>query len=228
MLNSNESKNIEKTKKNEEDFNRRVNTEREKQKEKENKRKEREKKLLSVGDRYKYYFPMRFEKICNKKCIKGVNAQSELGISESTFSKYINGKAVPSFEVLSVISEKLNVSPYYLMGVTDNMADIPLKNNMEIGLSEQARYYLYILAHNLHADVPDNDVQNVIWDLSYSEENIKFLEIFSLFISDFSNFCEFLTYIRRYVVVKQEINEFKTNDFNKLERIALEDTLIRN
>ena len=64
--------------------------------------------------------------------------------------------------------------------------------------------------------------------IPYSEENIKFLEILSLFISDFSSFCEFLTYIRRYVVVKQEINEFKTNDFNKLERIALEDTLIRN
>lgn len=229
MLESGKSKKSEKLDEQEKMLNRKINTEMEKYYEDEEKEQEREEFLLEnyKEDNFKYYFPKRFRSLCNEQGIKGVNAPDKFNISEATFSGYINGKRFPNRNEVKRLAKILGVSTNYLLGVTDNKFYLSPKMNMHLGLSEEARYYLYMFAHNLKSDVQDINA-----DLPYDDENILFLETFNLFISDFSNFCDFLTYITKYVEVKQEINKLEKNKKIVLDYLGtkenLDDQLIRN
>lgn len=223
-LNNGNDNNLNKLDNLSEDVKRIINTQKEKELEK-----EEQIKANTNGIRFKYLFAIRFKSLCDKNGIfTGKQANDRLEIDKSTFSKYKSGAKFPStFDELIRLSDKLNVSPDYLMGVTDSTFPIPPNMNMEMGLSETARTYLYTLYHYIQDDIQDIDI-----DLPHSNITIEMLEIFSLFIENFSDFCDFLTYIKRYVEVKQEIiklEENKENTLNYLEtKEHLTDNLIRN
>lgn len=200
---------------------REINTEKEKELEREEKIKENTK-----GARFKYLFAIRFGNLCKKKfIITGKQARNKLNIDKSTFSKYQTGAKFPSsFDELIRLADIFNVSPDYLLGVTDSTSPLPLNMNMELGLSETARMYLYTLYHYIQNDVQDIDI-----DLPHSDITIGMLENFSLFIENFSDFCDFLTYTKQYVEVKQQINDLEKNKdiLNYLgEMESLTDSLI--
>lgn len=228
MLKSSENKKLDESASN---LRRKVNTHFEKEREKEKKIKDKEKELLDEGKLLEYYFLTRFNSMCAKKGIMtGKQADKILEISAPTFSAYKSGDKFPTLHGIERLADKLNVSSGYLLGYTDNPSPILNKANMIRGLTEEARYYLYILSHNIKNDVPDIETDIPYLHLPYCEDNTEFLEIFSLFIADFSNFCFFLTYMRRYVKVKQEINNLDTdeNNSNILQREQLDYDLLRN
>lgn len=225
MLKSSKSKNLNKDCDDYlENVRRIINTEKEKELDREKQIKDN-----TNGIKFKYLFATRFKKLCDQKFIvTGKQANDKLGIGPSTFSKYKTGAKFPSsFDELIRIAEELNVSPDYLLGVTDSTSSLPPNMNMELGLSEKARICLYTLYHYIQDDVLDTEI-----DLPHFEMTIKMLENFSLFIENFSDFCEFLAYITRYVEVKQKINELEENKENVFDYLGtrenLDDQLIRN
>lgn len=190
---------------------------------------DRKQKIIdnTSGIRFKYLFAVRFNELCNKEFIMtGDQARKKLDIDPSTFSKYKNGSKFPSSpNELIRLADIFNVSPDYLLGVTDSTSLLPPNMNMKLGLSENARICLYQLYHYIEDGIIDIDK-----NLSHSDFTVGMLEIFSLFIENFSDFCDFLTYIKRYVEVKQDIIELtETNEILDYKgKKSLDDDLIRN
>lgn len=228
MLKLDESKNLN----NEDYFNsiefkensiRRLNTE------KEDKNNYKKRLIKNTGYvKVKMLFAIRFEYLCNKKgIITGKKAKEVLGISYPTFSKYKSGESFPSIDELIRLTDLLNVSLEYLIGATDSTNALPPKMNMKLGLSEKAKINLYKIYHYVQ-----DDVQDVTIHLPHSNLTVELLENFSSFIENFSDFCDFLTYTKRYVEVKQEINKLEENKENTLDYLGtkehLTDLLIRN
>ncbi|MCI9275862.1 MAG: hypothetical protein HFJ24_08125 [Clostridia bacterium] len=232
MLESDKSRNLNKGNDNNvneldtlsENVKRIINTEKEKELEREEQIKENTK-----GIRFKYLFAIRFGILCNDKfIITGNQARDKLDIDPSTFSKYKSGAKFPSsINELIRLATKLDVSSDYLIGVTDSKSPLPQNMNMELGLSEKARTNLYTIYHYIQDDVQDIDI-----DLPHSNITIGMLENFSLFIENFSDFCDYLTYMKRYVEIKQEIIKLEENKENTLgyedTKEHLNDILIRN
>lgn len=228
MLKSNGSKNSDEFLDN---LKRKVNTQLDKEEGKENTIQQRKQKLLDNNNMLEWYFLDRFNSLCTKRGIMtGKRANEILGISAPTFSAYKNGDKFPTLHTIEMLAEKLNTSSGYLLGYTDNPSPILNKINMIQGLTEEARYNIYKFAHNIKDDGGDFKTDLPYLDLPYYEDNTELLEMLSLFISDFSNFCYFLTYIKKYVTLKQEIDELRTDEkspnIRKIKK--LDDELLRN
>lgn len=173
-----------------------------------------------------FIFAKKLRTILKDRNIKGIDSQELFGITPGTLSKYINGSTFPKQKEIARIANALKISTSYFTSDTDITSFSAQEINKAIGLSENAICSLYKLYHNVEEfnEVDDN--------IPPCEEKKEFLEIFSLFLSNYSNFCEFLTYQRQYVKTKQEINEFNNNKDkglnDKLQREYLNDKLERN
>ena len=148
------------------------------------------------------------------------------GLSEGTISNYTSGKRMAGGFELEVIARKLYTTPNYLLGLTDCLTFSAEEINKIIGLSENAMKVLWSLNHN------KPEVKDLMDPMEISNLHKNKLNIFSLFISDQSNFLDFLTYFESYVITKQKINEInneKEKGLNyKQETKDLEDKLLRN
>lgn len=148
------------------------------------------------------------------------------GLSEGTISNYTSGKRMAGGFELEVIARKLYTTPNYLLGLTDCLTFSAEEINKIIGLSENAMKVLWSLNHN------EPEVKDLMDPMEISNLHKNKLNIFSLFISDQSNFLDFLTYFESYVITKQKINEInnkKEKGLNyKQETKYLEDKLLRN
>ena len=152
-----------------------------------------------------------------------------LEITEVTLSNYLTGKAIPKPNEIERIANVLNISPQFLYGLTDSTVPITIKSNFVNGLSPEARYSIYRLYYGAEED---DDIGEIDIKRPISNKNIELLEIFNDFIGIFSNFCDFLTYMKGYVEVRQKINELEKNKENVLDysgtKDNLDDQLIRN
>ncbi len=195
---------------------------------------EREEKLMenSEGEQLPFIFAQRLNSIFDRyKEEKRMSKQAfakELEITPQTLSKYLNAKELPKPNEMKRLAKILKVSKEYLYGLTDSTALIPPKSDLILGLSPEARYSFFKMYHGIE----DEDVSEIDIHISHSNKYIEFLEIFSEFIGNFSYFCDFTVYLKRYVDVKQEINELEKNKENTLDYLGtkehLADLLIRN
>lgn len=173
----------------------------------------KEKILQNCKSKLQFQFAQNLKKVCKKQGIVGKIAKDKLDISASDLSEYINGKKDVNLEKLEDIANRLNISPFYLLGVTDNPKPIsPILSSMIFGLSLEARYSLIMLYYGIKDDdnkieIEDDETGEIDVNVLPSGDYLKNFEIFSSFISDFSNFCDFFTYITRYVEVKRERNK---------------------
>lgn len=83
----------------------------------------------------------------------------------------------------------------------------------------------------LYYGIEDEDLEEFDSNMKPSQKYKEILETFNLFVENYSNFCEFLTYQKQYVDTKQKINELDNNEKglnNKLEKEDLDSKLLRN
>lgn len=186
----------------------------------------------SIIDKYGFLLQSQYE--FSKRLIHSLidinvtNAEfaTMTGLSEGTISNYANGKRMPRGNELEVIATKLFVTPNYLLGLTDCTTFSAEEMNKILGLSEDAMKTFAMLNYNVE------EIQDLMDPMEVSNVHKEELNVFSLFVSNISNFREFLTYIKRYVEVKQEINKLNDtkekglNDKQEIEN--LEDKLLRN
>lgn len=148
------------------------------------------------------------------------------GLSEGTISNYTSGKRMAGGFELETIATKLFTTPNYLLDLTDCLTFSAEEINKITGLSENAMKVLWSLNHN------EEEVKDLMDPMEISNVHKDKLNIFSLLISDTSNFFDFLTYLESYVSTKQkihEINNKKEKGLNdKLETKDLKDRLLRN
>lgn len=65
--------------------------------------------------------------------ISGKKLSQISGISRSSICLYLSGERTPKTKVFIELANALNVSPYYLLGMADNMSIEPIKvNNISI------------------------------------------------------------------------------------------------
>lgn len=65
--------------------------------------------------------------------ISGKKLSQITGISRSSICLYLSGERTPKTKVFVQLATALNVSPYFLLGMADNMSIEPIKvNNMSI------------------------------------------------------------------------------------------------
>jgi len=65
--------------------------------------------------------------------ISGKKLSQKTGISRSSICLYLSGERTPKTKVFIQLANALNVSPYYLLGMADNMSIEPIKvNNINI------------------------------------------------------------------------------------------------
>jgi len=65
--------------------------------------------------------------------ISGKKLSQITGISRSSICLYLSGERTPKTKVFVELANALNVSPYYLLGMADNMSIEPIKvNNISI------------------------------------------------------------------------------------------------
>lgn len=151
---------------------------------------------------------------------------TELDITDVTLSNYLSARAYPKPKEIKRLAQILNTSKEYLYGLTDSTAPIPPKSNLILGLSPSARYCLFKMYHGIE----DEDVSDIDIDIPHSDKYIGYLEIFSEFIGNFTDFCDFVTYLKWYVETKQAINKLEKNKEDRLnykgEMEKLTDSLI--
>ncbi len=189
--------------------------------------------LQNCKSNLQFQFAKNLKKECKRQEIFGKIAKNKLDITASDLSEYQNGKKDIDLERLEKISNKLNVSPFYLLGVTDNPKPIsPILSSMIFGLSLEARYTLIMLYYGLKDDenmleIVDNETGEIDVNVLPSGEYYENFEILSDFIADFSNFCDFFSYIKIYVEAKQKnenLKEIKSkiqkSIFKSLDNIA--------
>lgn len=68
----------------------------------------------------------------------------------------------------------------------------------------------------MYHGIEDEDISDIDIDIPHSNKYIDYLEIFSEFIGNFTDFCDFVAYLKRYVEVKQQINKLEKNKENNL------------
>ena len=204
---------------------------------------EKDEKLMSNanGDQLQYIFSKRLNILFNKwkeekkaelnigKPITQITQKdfaNTLQITDVTLTNYLSAKSMPKPNEIKRLAQILNTSKEYLYGLTDSTAPIPPKSDLILGLSPSARYCLFKMYHGIE----DEDISDIDIDIPHSNKYIGYLEIFSEFIGNFPDFCDFVTYLKRYVEVKQKINELEKNKENNLnykgEMESLTDSLI--
>lgn len=190
----------------------------------------KDKKMCKVEDNTECKLQIECSKkirtLCGEQGIKGEDKIiKKLGITPQTYSKYLTGKQILKLDQVEEFAKILGVSPYYILGFTDNRySQIP---NTVFGLTDNAKNSFM----RLYYGIEDEDLEEFDTNMKPSPKYKEILETFNLFVENYSNFCEFLTYQKQYVDTKQKINELDNNEKglnNKLEKEDLDSKLLRN
>ena len=97
----------------------------------------------------------RFRFILNEKNIKQQELSEKTGINKASISQYVNGSHCPSNEKATILGNYLNVSPLWLMGLSDNMIETTQEDkNRETQFME-----LYSQLNDNNRELVDNMIQ---------------------------------------------------------------------
>lgn len=149
-------------------------------------------------------FAKSFNKLLEEKEITNKEfATSKPKISPASISNYRSGKTMPSNDILSIISTKLDVSVNHLLGIDECKKYSAEQVHNMLGLDEFAMEHLYSLKHNI------TEVKELDNDEPISNVFEKQLKMLSLLIADKRNLIYILNTCNRYVAKKQELMELK-------------------
>lgn len=189
--------------------------------------------LKNCKSELQYQLTKRIRQICKEREIKGKKKIREiLDIYPADLSELKNGKKDVTLEELQRIANNLEVSSLYLLGITDNPNPISIILSSYIwGLTAEARYSLlrlyYYGVDEEDIEIVDKETGEIDVNCLPNGEYEENFEILSSFIADFSNFCDFFTYIKVYVEAKEkgenltEIKEkIQKSVFKSLDKIA--------
>jgi transcriptional regulator with XRE-family HTH domain len=154
-----------------------------------------------------FIFAKRFRTILNDRQLSGVKAEEKLEIRAETISKFKNGRQYPSIDTILKIAKKLQISPYYLLGLTNYMTLQVDEINRLIGLSEKSMKILFMLNHNV------GECEELTDNVPVSNQNKGKLDILNFLIEDNTNFLEFLSCLEQYARLKEI--EKQTQNSNK-------------
>ncbi len=158
-------------------------------------------------------FAKSFNKLLEEKGITNKQFADDTEISPASISNYRSGKTMPSNDILSIISSKLDVSVNHLLGIAECKKYSAEQVHNMLGLDEYAMEHLYSLKHNLE-EVKSLDDEEPISNVY--EEQLKML---SLLIADKRNLIYILNSIKRYIDKKEELLTLKEpTDFLKNNR----------
>lgn len=148
-------------------------------------------------------FAKNFNKLLEDKGLTNKQFASDARISPASISNYRSGKTMPTADILILISQALDVSVTYLLGIDECKKYSAEQVHNMLGLDEFAIEHLYSLRHNIpEFKELDNDepISNVF------EKQLKML---SLLIADKRNLIYILNTCNRYIETKQELMELK-------------------
>ena len=157
----------------------------------------------NAKNKYIKKFAKNFNKLLEDKGLANKQFASDARISPASISNYRSGKTMPTADILILISQALDVSVTYLLGIDECKKYSAEQVHNMLGLDEFAMEHLYSLRHNIpEVKELDNDepISNVF------EKQLKML---SLLISDKRNLIYILNTCNRYIETKQELMELK-------------------
>ena len=159
-------------------------------------------KIISLPQ---YIFAKRFRTLLEDKKLSGKEAEDLLGIKKETISKYKHGHEYPSINTILKIAKKLQVSPYYLLGLSRYMTLETDEINRILGLSEKSMKILFMLHHDI------GECEELTDNVPISNQHKGKIDIFNSFIEDNINFIKFLCCIEQYSNLKKLARENKDN-----------------
>lgn len=157
----------------------------------------------NAKNKYIKKFAKNFNKLLEDKGLANKQFASDARISPASISNYRSGKTMPTADILILISQALDVSVTYLLGIDECKKYSAEQVHNMLGLDEFAMEHLYSLRHNIpEVKELDNDepISNVF------EKQLKML---SLLIADKRNLIYILNTCNRYIETKQELMELK-------------------
>lgn len=170
-----------------------------------------------------YEFSRRFATKLNELNLTNAKFAKNTNISEGAISNYRTGKRIPRTAELEKIAEVLNVTPNYLLGLTDCVSFTAEQINQMLGLSEKAMKILFMLQHDV------TEVEEITDNIPVAEIHKNKLRIFSFLIEDNSKFCSLLTYLEQYAKVKNKIKKYGDCDgILQYELVGLQGRIMTN
>lgn len=148
-------------------------------------------------------FAKNFNKLLEDKGLQNKQFASDACISPASISNYRSGKTMPTADILILISQALNVSVTYLLGIDECKKYSAEQVHNMLGLDEFAMEHLYSLKHNIP------EVKELDNDEPISKVFEKQLKILSLLIADKRNLIYILNTCNRYIEKKQELMELE-------------------
>lgn len=163
-------------------------------------------------------FAKNFNKLLEDKGLTNKQFASDAHISPASISNYRGGKTMPTADILILISQALNVSVTYLLGIDECKKYSAEQVHNMLGLDEFAMEHLYSLKHNIP------EVKELDNDEPISNVFEKQLKILSLLIADKKNLIYILNSTKQYIDIKKELLILKETadkkDFFTENRIA--------
>lgn len=157
----------------------------------------------NAKNEYIKIFAKNFNKLLEEKGVTNKQFASDAYISPASISNYRTGKTMPTADILILISQALDVSVTYLLGIDECKKYSAEQVHNMLGLDEFAMEHLYSLKHN----IPEvNELDN---DKPISKVFEKQLKMLSLLIADKRNLIYILNTCNRYVAKKQELIELE-------------------
>lgn len=148
-------------------------------------------------------FANNFNKLLEDKGLTNKQFASDAFISPASISNYRSGKTMPTADILILISQALDVSVTYLLGIDKCKKYSAEQVHNMLGLDEFAMEHLYSLRHNIP------EVKELDNDEPISDVYEKQLKMLSLLIADKRNLIYILNTCNRYIKIKQELMELK-------------------
>lgn len=148
-------------------------------------------------------FAKNFNKLLEDKGLTNKQFASDAHISPASISNYRGGKTMPTADILILISQALNVSVTYLLGIDKCKKYSAEQVHNMLGLDEFAMEHLYSLKHNIP------EVKELENEEPISKVFEKQLKMLSLLIADKRNLIYILNTCNRYVAKKQELIELE-------------------
>lgn len=148
-------------------------------------------------------FANNFNKLLEDKGLTNKQFASDASISPASISNYRSGKTMPTADILILISQALDVSVTYLLGIDECKKYSAEQVHNMLGLDEFAMEHLYSLRHDIQ------EVKELDNDEPISDVYEKQLKMLSLLIADKRNLIYILNTCNRYIKIKQELMELK-------------------
>lgn len=154
-------------------------------------------------------FAKNFNKLLEDKGLANNQFASDAQISPASISNYRSGKTMPTADILILISQELNVSVTYLLGIDECKTYSAEQVHNMLGLDEFAMEHLYSLKHNIL------EVKELDNDEPISKVFEKQLKMLSLLIADKRNLIYILNTCNRYIAKKQELIELEEKEVSQ-------------